>query len=146
MSVSPSRRRLLQAALLAPMAAGCTSSPPRPARVDPDVALRAAAIARERTLLDQYAALATPVGATIRGEHEEHLRALGAPSKAPSAAASAGASTRPVATMVLRQQLASLERSTAAAHAADALAASPSLAVVLASLAASEASHQVPLA
>jgi hypothetical protein len=134
MSASPSRRRLLQAALLTPLAA-CTTTAGRPARVDPDVALRAAAVARERSLLALYDA--APPSATvlaIRAEHEQHLAALGAPSPAPSPATAATGS------------LVAAERAAAAAHAADALVASPQLAAVLASLAASEASHPVALA
>src|SRR5207253_7620307 len=54
MSLTPSpacsRRRLLQAAALSPLLSACTSgSSPEPA-VDPDRALRDAAIARERAL------------------------------------------------------------------------------------------------
>lgn len=134
MSASPSRRRLLQAAVLVPVAA-CTSTPSRPAKVDPDVALRAAAVERERGLLARYdAAPPSPVVAAIRAEHEQHLTALGAPSPAPTAPPPASGS------------LVAAERAAAAGHAADAMKASPALAAVLASLAASEASHPVALA
>lgn len=133
MTASPSRRRLLQAALLAPLAA-CTAKPSRPEPVDPDVALRAAAVARERALIARYdAAPPSPAVAAIRAEHEQHLAALGAPSPPPSATPAAASS------------LVAAERAAAAAHAADALTASPKLAAVLASLAASEASHPVAL-
>ena len=143
MTVAPSRRQLLAAAALLPVAA-CTTSDDRPARVDPDDALRAAAVERERALLSSYdavlAALPTLAArlAPLRAEHEQHLAALAAPSPSPSP--SAAPTVRTVA------QLVALERTTAAAHATDALSASRELAMVLASLAASEASHPVGLA
>lgn len=147
MTVSMSRRRLLQAAALAPAAAACTSTPSRPATVDPDVALRGAAIARERSLVDDYAAAAGFIPAVaahiaaVRADHEQHLAALHAPSPSPSAPPVV---TPSVAVLSL-VQLATAEREAAAAHAADALRASRPLAVVLASLAASEASHPIAL-
>lgn len=144
MSTSPSRRRLLQAGLLAPLAA-CTSSPsppsprPRPALVDPDVALRAAAVAREQQLIARYAGTSSPAALAIRAEHEQHLLALGGPVASPVASPiPAAAASVP--------QLVAAERAAAAAHAADALRASRGLAALLASLAASEASHPVALA
>ncbi|MCU1592254.1 MAG: hypothetical protein JWP11_3510 [Frankiales bacterium] len=145
MSVSPSRRRLLQAALLSPVAACTSHAPQTPAALDPDVALRQAAIARERQLLELYSsavesspALAATLGA-IRAEHEEHLAALAPPATSAS----------PVAPRVLPAvhpvALVAAERSAASAHAAAALLASRPLAALLASLAASEASHPVAL-
>jgi hypothetical protein len=153
MSLTPSRRRLLQAAALSPFVAACTSGPARPARVDPDDALRAAAVAREQALLEQYAAAvgASPAVAAqlaaVRAEHEQHLVALGVPaagssppSPSPSPLPTAAGSAVPSPS-----RLAAAERTAAASHAAAALVASPSLAPLLASLAASEASHPVAL-
>ncbi|MCA1711168.1 MAG: hypothetical protein LC789_05825 [Actinobacteria bacterium] len=133
MSAALSRRSLLAGLAAAPVAA-CSSSAERPAPVDPDVALRAAAVAREVDLVALYDALPpSPVHAALRAEHVEHLRALG----------SALPSVRPPHP---DPQPVPAERAAAAAHAADALRASRPLAAVLASLAASEASHPVALA
>jgi hypothetical protein len=148
MRLSASRRRLLQAALLSPVIAACTRKEPGgPVRVDPDVALRAAAVARERALIDRYRAAAASSSSAIAGriaglaqEHEQHLAALGVPSAAPSA--SSAPTPPPVPTLA---QLAAAERTAAADHAAAALRASRPLAAVLASLAASEASHAAVL-
>jgi hypothetical protein len=151
MSLTPSRRRVLQAALLAPalapVASACTSRPSQPEPVDPDVALRQAAVARERTLVDLYAAAegSSPARAAqlalVRAEHEQHLAALGAPSSGPSASSG----TARTLAAPLPRTLTAAERAAAQAHAADALLASRPLAAVLASLAASEASHPVVL-
>ena len=151
MSLTPSRRRVLQAAVLAPvvtsLASACTSHGSRPEPVDPDVALRAAAVAREQSLLDLYTAaegsspaLAAQL-ALVRAEHEQHLAALGAPSPGPSASSG----TARTLAAPLPRTLAAAERAAAQAHAAGALLASRPLAAVLASLAASEASHPVAL-
>ena len=146
MSVSPSRRRLLQATALLPVAA-CTSRPSKQEPVDPDVALREAAVARERALIERYraaASSASEVGTRIAGlaeQHEEHLAALGASTAAQSASAAATAPAVPTLA-----QLVAAERAAAGAHAAAALTASRPLAEVLASLAASEAAHVVVLA
>ena len=148
MSVSPSRRRLLQAALLSPVVAACTSKvADRPVRVDPDVAIRAAAIARERDLLARYAGVGdVPPSvarrlAGIRAEHEQHLAALVPPAPSPGASALGPAVIATAST----RELVTAERLAAAGHAAAALAASRPLAVLLASLAGSEASHAVVL-
>jgi hypothetical protein len=149
MSLTPSRRALLQATALVPAllteTAACTSHRPAHAVVDPDVAVRAAAVAREVELLSAYdeALAAAAPGASaelaaVRADHEAHLAALGAPSPAASPSASAQVPASPGA-------LAARERSAAAAHAADALRASRPLAALLASMAASEASHLVAL-
>lgn len=143
----PTRRAVLASGLLLPVAA-CTSSEPAPVRpvpVDPDVALRAAAVARERGLLAAYdAALQQDPGraerlAPLRAEHAAHLAALGE-QEAPSTVSPAPAPTP------LGGDLATAERAAAAAHAEATAAASPALAAVLAQLAASEASHPVALA
>jgi hypothetical protein len=148
MSVSPSRRRLLQGALLSPLLAACTSEPETPRRVHPDVALRSAAVARERARVERYRAAAASSSSEIAArtaglaeEHEEHLRSLGAPLSGATPAATP--SPGPVPTLA---QLVAAERAASAGHAAAALHASRPLAAVLASLAASEASHVVVLA
>jgi hypothetical protein len=148
MSVTPSRRRLLQAALLSTAAAACTRGRSQPMPVDPDVALRAAAVARERALIERYqaaaASSASSVATRIAGlaaEHEAHLAALGVPSPGPTQPGSSPSLIR-VPTLA---QLVAAEREAAAAHAGGALTASRGLAAVLASLAASEASHVVAL-
>lgn len=148
MSVSPSRRRLLQAALLAPVVTACTTqgSPDR-GQPDPDAAIRASAIARERGLVDSYRAAAASSSSKVASktaglaeEHEEHLAALRAPAPTPAASSPPAAGSVPTLA-----ELAAAERAAAGAHAAAALHASRPLAAVLASLAASEASHAVVL-
>ena len=140
---------MLAALALTPALAACTdSAPPVPTPpVDPDVALREAAVVRERALLAAYDALlaASPEAAArlapLRAEHEAHLAALG------GTAVPAG--TAPPATPVAAGTVADLvrlERETATAHAAATVPASPGLAALLAQLAASEASHPVGLA
>jgi hypothetical protein len=148
MSASPSRRRLLQAALLSPIAAACTTRRDRDdGPVDPDVAIRAAAVARERRLLDLYSAAVPPTPAVagtlaaIRAEHEAHLAALTPGSASPSALSGSPRSLPAVAPSAL----VTAEHSAAAEHAAAALMASRPLAALLASLAGSEASHAVVL-
>lgn len=171
-----SRRRAL---LLAPAAvlsavglAACTDDeapPAPPAPVDPDDALRASAVERERALLRSYDELIAAVPALadrlrpLRGHHDEHLVALLGPPDSPSAepstdgsrsqAPEAGATEdqappaagpRPSRAAAL-QRLSAEERATGEAHAADCLHASRSLAGVLASLSASELSHPVAL-
>ena len=162
MSSRPSRRAVLSAGAVG-LAAACTRSrrpsPGRPARPDPDVALTAAAVDRELALLTAYdaALAATPALASrlapLRAEHAEHLLALGAgPAGNPTPAS--GATTNPALAQPrgtgaeggqARSSLATAERIAAAAHATAALSASARLAALLASLAASEASHQVAL-
>lgn len=135
-----SRRALLGLAAALPLAA-CTSDDGPPPAPDPDDLLRDAAVARERALLAMYdgQTALSPALAGVRAEHAEHLAALlGAATTAePSAAPSA-----PVAVAAL----VAAEREAAAAHGSAALEASRELAGVLASLAASEASHAVVLA
>lgn len=144
--MSTTRRRLLLGGALLPLAA-CTPSreAERPGPVDPDVALRDAAVARERALLASYDALllASPDLAArlgpLRAEHAEHLAALGAQEQASTA------TPVPVPAPAL-PALVAAERAAAAAHAEATVGASPALAAVLAQLAASEASHPVALA
>jgi hypothetical protein len=111
-----------------PAPASGTASSVTPA-ADVDGPLRQRAIVDERRLL---AACAAPAGqepfATLRRTHLDHLRALtGHPVAAPAAARRAPA----------RQALATAERAGAAARRADCVRASPALAPLLASIAAS---------
>lgn len=99
------RRTLLLSGAL-PLAA-CTDAPaPRPAPVDPDIALRDAAAARERRLLEDYdAALAAvpslaAVLAPLRADHVAHLTAL-SPTGSPSPDPASTASPRPASTASL---------------------------------------------
>lgn len=168
MSSRPSRRAVLRAGLALPLVAACTGAPPEPAPPpDPDLPLRARAGERERALLAAYdeAALAAPSLAprlaALRAEHAEHARAVGAvdPAAPPAASGapsplsssappSPGPSRAPVPPRDPAAVLAGLlaaEQEAAAEHGRDALLASRELAGVLASLAASEASHAVAL-
>lgn len=158
------RRDLLAVGALLPLAACTTPDAPPLRAVDPDVALRAAAVTREQALLSLYdeAVAALPDQALwtqLRADHATHLTRLledpadpsDSPSDSPSASASPGASatgtTAPAArpVPVLRRELLVLTRSTAREHAAAVPAASRDLAAVLASLAACESSHAAVL-
>jgi hypothetical protein len=134
--VQPTRRTVLVGSAAA-LSAACTSGgKAAPAPIDPDVAISAAAVAREQALLASYdaAIAATPALAAklgpLRADHLAHLTALGG-SYTPGTASA--------------QDLKALERTTAAAHSAAVLTASRRLAPLLASLAAAEASHLVVL-
>lgn len=142
---------------------GCTSEPAGPPPPDPDDLLRAAAVAREQSLLRAYdaALLASPTLTArllpLREQHAEHLAALvgpppsGSPSGSASAAPPSGGPptsvvlpTDPAATL---RTLVTAELAAAAGHGADAVrAADRPLAGLLASLSASEQSHPVTLA
>lgn len=150
---------MLSAGLVAALVgvAACTrrSSEPDPApapspAVDQDAALRAAAVAREQALVQAYdRALAAAPGAAallapLRAEHAQHLAALGAPAPSGGPTPRRGPSGR-AADPAARAALAGAERRAAAEHGRDALASSRELAVVLATLGASEASHVVAL-
>lgn len=151
----PTRRTVLGAALVAPLAA-CTSSgdeePSPPPPVDPDVVLRDAAVLRERELLATYdaALAASPRLAArlrpLRAEHAEHLAVLQDPalvgSPLPTASPTPVAPLRPAPGT---GALVAAERAASRAHAAAAVRAAPGLAQVLASLAASEATHEIAL-
>jgi hypothetical protein len=147
--VQPSRRQVLAGVTVA-LAGACTSNHRPPAAPNPDVALTAAAIAREQALVTAYEAalLAHPrlraELAPYRDDHAAHLQAL-RPLPSPSPALPVtGPSPLPEPTAVLARQraaLAALERAAATAHATATATASPQLATLLASLAASEASH-----
>jgi hypothetical protein len=157
--VNLTRRRALTAGALAvpALAAACTSkrqATPAPP-VNPDDALRAAALVRERTLVAAYrdalAGVPTLQGklGPLLADHETHLAALG---EASATASSTVAPSTPVASRVTPTtaaaalaKLRSLEHTAAAAHATAAITASRRLAATLASLAACEASHRVAL-
>lgn len=167
---TPTRRALLVGGmrvgllgLAMPALAACTAdgrpSPPPPP--DPDVGRADEAAERERRLLAAYdaAVVLAPALADLltplRAEHAEHLAALGvaelpAPTADPSAPPPVAVLPPPPALpsdpAALRAALAELERATANVHGDAAVLAGRGLAVVLASLAASEASHPVALA
>ena len=153
----PTRRSVLLVGVASALTA-CSRGAARPAAaIDPDVALTQSAVARERALLAAYdeAVVALPALATrlvpLRAEHAAHLAALlsppvsgspspsGPPTQLPVSAATA---TSAAATLA---RLADLERAAATAHTSGAVVASRRLAPLLASLAASEASHVVVL-
>jgi hypothetical protein len=154
------RRSALASAGLA-LVTACTRRTARPARVlDPDEALKAAAVVREQALLNAYddalrtaPALAARL-APLRADHAEHLAALSG-AASPGAPATSGAASTPSTgaastpggqpPQAVLHALATLERTAATGHTADALIASRRLAPVLASLAACEASHLVVL-
>lgn len=149
----PTRRAVLGSGL-AGLLSACTPARPHrtvPAPPDPDLALSAAAAARERTLLAAYDSVlaSTPALAAqlqpVRAEHLAHLFALGAPAFQVAGHPPSASPRPPAAPSAARARLAVHERRAAAAHAADALSASRRLAPVLASLAASEASHHEAL-
>ena len=162
----PSRRQVLRATLALPLSAGlgaglagCTDAPPRPpVPVNPDDALRTAAVDRETDLLRAYdaAVLLRPDLAALlqplRAEHAEHLLALTGPATLPPVSpaatplAPAPNSTAPSSPAPLLTELIKAERQAGAGHAADALVASRPLASLLAALSASEFSHPVALA
>ena len=150
--------------LAVPAAAGlaaltsCTSGgDTQPAPVHPDVGLRAEAVQRERTLIRAYdaALLAAPALGdrlrALRDEHLTHLGALGAPpesaptSPAPMVTPGTSAERTAAQLAALLAALRSAERAAGAGHTAGLRTASAELAVVLATLAASEASHEVAL-
>ncbi|MCW2600395.1 MAG: lipoprotein [Frankiales bacterium] len=150
------RRSALASAGLALVAActpkGRTAAAPA---VDPDVALTAAAVAREQALLAGYddALAAAPTLASrlapLRAEHAAHLAALGSPESPGTSSTPASSPTRsptgPPTPPALLRDLAALERTAATGHATAVLTASRALGPVLASLAASESSHLVLL-
>lgn len=148
-----SRRALLGGGLV--LLTGCTTEADAPPPLDPDDLLRAAAVDRERSLLQEYDAVLLVLPALsgrltpLRAQHAEHLAALLDPAS-PSAAASSGATPPPevppppTAAAALAGLVAA-ERAAADAHGAAALEASRDLAGLLAALSASEHSHPVEL-
>jgi hypothetical protein len=159
------RRGLLAAAAALPLvAAGCKGvgglgTPPPP---QPDVAVLRHAIAGEQAMIDRYATVlvAAPSLATsldpLLDQHRAHLRRLRARLVDPRAAASASASpARPAPAgtaaglhtpATARAYLRAAEDSAARTLLRNLAVASPSLAQLLASIAASEATHALLLA
>ena len=151
----PSRRAVLAGAGAA-LLAGCTSTREREVmdshdRVDPDVRVRAAVVAEVRRLAALYdATLAAhpamrPVVEPFRAETAAHLSALGgrSPTSSPSPGATAAsrAPVVPTSTAEAQALLARAERSAADALVGQLGNASPGLARLVASVAASEAVH-----
>ncbi len=162
MAQQTTRRSVLAAALALPLAAaGCKGvgglgTPPRPL---PDVAVLREAIAGERLMISRYTAvLAAAPGLAdslrpLLGQHRAHLAALagrlvdpragGGPSPSPSAAHQV--TSVPGTPAAARAYLRGAEQAAAQALLSHFGTASPSLAQLLASIAASEASHALLL-
>ncbi|MEV7181126.1 ferritin-like domain-containing protein [Kitasatospora sp. NPDC093679] len=157
--LSPTRRTVLALGALAGalLAAGCTEDhrdADRTDRPDPDLPLRLRAVAATDRLLTDYDAVIAGPGADraaalreLRADVEEHRAALasGLPTPSPSgpapSSATASATAATAAPAVGVAALAAAERRTAAERLADLEAASPALARLLASVAASGALH-----
>lgn len=146
MRPAPTRRQVLQAVTALTVGgtlAACTGPDERP-DTDPDVVLRADAVAREQDLLQAYDALlatAPSDSALLRGlraEHAAHLVALDPLAAVPSSGPSVAAPDRAA--------LRALERAAAAQHGEAAVTARRTLAGLLASLSACEGAHLVVLA
>ena len=158
----PRRRVLAVSAMMVPLAATASCGVPDPLAPppgpSPSVRALLAAIAAEQALLGSYArVLAAYPGLAgmvhpFRAQHDEHLAQLKGrliipphvtpppPSPAPQPA------HRPASARAATGLLASYERAAAAAQLGRLGAATPSLAQLLASIAASEATHAVALA
>jgi hypothetical protein len=155
--VPPPPAALTRRTLLAlPLLAACTTGgdeAPSPAPVDPDVALRAAAVAREEALLAEYDGLVAaypvlgPLLGPLRADHAAHLAAL-APDRAatPSATPTPPGAAAAVPRAAAVARVVAAERAASREHALGALTASRELAGVLGQLAACEASHAAVLA
>jgi hypothetical protein len=166
-AAGPTRRTVLTTSALAALAAagtaGCSpvlpwAAPPRPA---PDVGVLKDVIAAENQVIGIYTAVIAafpglrPVITPLRRQHEEHLAALrgrlvvppGAPASAsalPSPAHRGGHPAEPRSWASATQAVAALataERAQASALVARLASVPPSLAQLLASIGASEASH-----
>ena len=171
MAADPTRRAVLAAAAALPLitVAGCKgvgalAAPPRPA---PDVGVLTAALAQERSLIARYAAvIAGPPRPRLAGllepvlaEHRAHLAQLQArlivpqgappPRPAPSGSASrpaaAGGTGHPATPQAALAGLRAAERRASASLLSQLGAAPPSLAQLLASISASEATHAASL-
>ncbi|HEY7145386.1 MAG TPA: hypothetical protein VH637_14180 [Streptosporangiaceae bacterium] len=165
MRADPSRRALLAAAAAVPLAAagcrgvGALAPPPRPA---PDVAVLKAAIAGERQLIARYLDVAAGQHAAgladvldpLLAEHRQHLAQLRGRLIVPRGAASASSPAHPPAPSATASPaspaaaLAALRRAEQQASAALLTGLStvpPSLAQLLASISASEATHSAIL-
>ncbi|MFF3115925.1 ferritin-like domain-containing protein [Kitasatospora sp. NPDC057904] len=153
----PSRRSFLALGLLL-TAAACTTGPDREApadarRPDPDEPLRRRAVTATDALLAAYDGLPTAQLQPLRAEVAEHRAALAqtlTPPTPPAPSTTTPGATAPTPTatpspVTTTAELAALERRTAQAHLADLGAASPQLARLLASVAASAAVHATAL-
>lgn len=141
---------------------GCTATPseddPPPGTIkpDPDVAVVGRALAASADLAQRYQATITafPDFASMLAppavEHAAHIAALdvSGPNPSPGTQAPSGPSGPPVPPVPAEalDWLAAAERASAAARVADLLSASPSVARLLASIAASQAAHAALLA
>lgn len=145
---------MIAVAVGASLTAACTTKRTVPLPPNPDVALRAAAVAREQALIAAYesAAFAHPdladLLSRLKADHEAHLAEL-RPSGTPTPLAAFTRPTpvpQPPAVLAkARADLAALERTAAVEHARDCATASRSLAPLLAMLAACESSHAAVL-
>lgn len=164
MAHKATRRSVLAAAMALPLAAaGCRGigglgTPPRPL---PDVAVLRDAIAGETRLISRYTAILAAVptmAATLRpilDQHQAHLARLKARLVLPGAAGGASPSPRESASRLAGQvpgtpaaaqaYLRGAEQGAAQALLRHLVAASPSLAQLLASIAASESTHALLL-
>lgn len=162
-----SRRRVLAAStVLAPLAAVASCGVPNPLAgppgPSPDVRTLRASIAAEQSLVDVYRGVLAAHPAlsaslhTFLTQHEDHLSQLrsrlivpphvsASPSASPSPSASASASPPPASASAAITALGAAERSAAAAQLQRLGTTDPSLAQLLASIAASEATHAVAL-
>jgi hypothetical protein len=155
-----SRRRVLTGlAASALMTAGCSSGstdspPPQSPRIDPDIAIRAAAAESERTLLAAYAAAVGRHPALseqlvpLSAHHSEHLAAFVEAAAEPTTSTTATATPTTSATspisddpVVAAAALAAAERAAATDRLSELELASPELARLLASSAGAEAAH-----
>jgi hypothetical protein len=139
---------------------GALATPPRPA---PDVAVLQAAIAAEEVMIARYDAVITRSASLagrlrpLRAEHRSHLvqlksrmivppgSAAASPSPSRSGRAQAGPSSVPAGTAAAISYLRAAERHAASALLHQLTAVSPSLAQLMASVAASEATHVAAL-
>jgi hypothetical protein len=154
----PRRRALLggAAALAALAAAGCSTTAAHrgagdsvraTAAPDPDAAVRRRSLQVSEALLGRYdaalagyPALAAELG-PLRAELTAHARAFGGSGAAPAASPTASPVPASGGRAAVLAALATAERETAQARAADLAAASPPLARLIASVAASNAVH-----
>ena len=163
------RRAVLAAAAALPLLAvsgckgvGALATPPRPA---PDVAVLRSAIAAEEVMIARYDAVMTRSASLaarlrpLRGEHRLHLAQLrsrlivppasaaaASPSPSPSGQPPAGPGSVPAGSAAAISYLQAAEQAAAATLLRQLAAVSPSLAQLMASVAASEATHVTALA
>jgi hypothetical protein len=151
------RRELLVAGLLVPLAAACTSDKaarPTPLPTDADSLARAAAAASEQLAADAYAAAMTAVPALnarltpLREHHVAHVSALvhpASPSARPTPTTASPTAPGPGNPARVLAGLAAQERALQSQHTAALKQVSPELALLLASLAAAAAAHDAEL-